>query len=357
MKKFSKIFSVMFLAGLLGIFCCGCGIRQPVSCQYADTAMGTVVRQTLYAPDKETADSVSGSIMTILNRMEEQELSWRLETSEVYAVNGTAGSGEGYLMSKEMTRVIVECLDLSQKAEGAFDVTIGSVVRLWNIDNWAAGGQTGDYTLPERELLRQALGNCGYEKLRLEPEVPGENEEMMQARIFLPAGMQLDLGAVGKGLALDRILDRLGDSGISGAVISVGGSVLTYGQKPDNTDWKVGVVNPMNPAEYIGILTLKGQWCVSTSGDYERYVEVDGVRCHHIIDPATGMPADSAVHSVTILTKNGLLSDALSTACFVLGTEKGLELAQQYGAEALFVTKEGETVMTDGMESYFSFAG
>lgn len=374
MRMFSKIFSEQILltahvkfaakikfallsGGLLSIFLCGCGAAQPMLCRYTDTAMGTMIQQSLYAPDEGTADSVSGAIMSLLGQMEEQELSWRLETSEIYAANSMAGSKEGYLLSKEMTYVIMECLDLSQRSEGAFDVTIGSVVRLWNIDGWTAGGQEETYVLPGRELLRQELGNCGYEKLVLEPETSGENGEILQARVFLPAGMQLDLGAAGKGLALDRILDRLRDSKISGAVISVGGSVLTYGEKPDHTDWKVGIMNPLDTAEYIGILSLKGQWCVSTSGDYERYVEVDGVRCHHIIDPATGMPADSSVHSVTILTKDGLLSDALSTACFVLGTEKGMELARQYGAEALFVTSEGETVMTEGMESFFSPAG
>lgn len=360
MKKLSKFllthnnFFMMLSGGLLSIFLCGCGAKQPVLSQYTDTAMGTVIRQTLYAQDKGTADAVSDSIMFLLGRMEEQELSWRLETSEIYAVNSTAGSKEGYLMSNEMTHVIMECLDLSQKAEGAFDVTIGSVVRLWNIDSWTAGGQEETYVLPERELLRQELNNYGYEKLGMEPETFGENGEIQQAKAFLPAGMQLDLGAVGKGLALDRILHTLRNSEISGATISVGGSVLTYGEKPDHTDWKVGIVNPLDATEYIGILALKGQWCVSTSGDYERYVEVDGIRFHHIIDPATGMPADSSVHSVTILAKDGLLSDALSTACFVLGAEKGMELAGQYGAEALFVTTEGEIVMTEGMRSFFT---
>lgn len=368
MRKFSKIFSaqilfaaqiifVLFWGGLLSIFLCGCGAAQPALFRYTDTVMGTVTQQTLYAPDEGTADLVSDAVMSLLDQMEEQELSWRLETSEIYAANSTAGSKEGYLMSDEMTCVMEKCLDLSQRSEGAFDVTIGSVVRLWNIDSWTAGEQAGDYVLPERELLQRALGCSGYEKLGLEPEVSGENGEILQARFFLPAGMQLDLGAAGKGLALDRILDGLRDSKISGAVISVGGSVLTYGEKPDHTDWKVGVVNPLDTAEYIGILSLKGQWCVSTSGDYERYVEVDGVRCHHIIDPATGMPADSAVHSVTILTREGLLGDMLSTACFVLGPGKGMELARQYGAEALFVTTEGETVMTEGMESFFSPSG
>ncbi|MCM1412603.1 MAG: FAD:protein FMN transferase [Lachnospiraceae bacterium] len=342
---------------LTGIFLCGCGSGQTVLCQYADTAMGTVVRQTLYAPDQETADSLSDAVMALLDQMEEQELSWRLGTSEIYAVNETAGSGEGCLLSSEITCVIDKCLDLSSKSEGAFDITIGAVTRLWDIDGWTAGTLEGAFRPPEGELLRQALEYSGYQKIRLETEASGEDGEILQARVFLPAGMRLDLGAAGKGLALDRILGCLEDNGISGAVISVGGSVLTYGEKPDHTDWKVGVIDPLDTAGYIGILSLKGQWCVSTSGDYERYAEADGIRYHHILDPATGMPADSGLHSVTILTKEGLLGDALSTACFVLGVEKGMELAQQYGAEAVFVTEDGEIVLTDGMKALFTPAG
>lgn len=375
LKKFSAVLLAALTAAVTGLLMGGCGVRRPEPFQYTDTAMGTVVRQTLYAPDKKTADSAADGVMQLLDRLEGQELSWRLEGSELYAVNAAAGSAGGYLMSTEMTGVIEECLRLGQESEGAFDVTLGAVVRLWDIDGWTAGGQAGDislpegiplpegfsspegFSLPEPSLLRQALDKCGYEKLVLHPEALDENGELLQARIFLPEGLQLDLGAVGKGVALDRLLDGLADSGISGAAISVGGSVLTYGSKPDHTDWKVGILNPRDTSEYIGILSLKGQWCVSTSGDYERYVEVDGVRYHHIMDPATGMPADSGVRSVTILSKDGLAGDALSTACFVLGAGKGMELARRYGAEALFVTGEGEIVMTEGMESCFSPAG
>lgn len=99
----------------------------------------------------------------------------------------------------------------------------------------------------------------------------------------------------------------------------------------------MGIANPRDTASNVGILTLEGEWFISTSGDYERYAESDGVRYHHIIDPATGYPADSGVAGVTILTKDGFLSDALSTACFILGEEKGMALAESYGAEALFV--------------------
>ena len=117
--------------------------------------------------------------------------------------------------------------------------------------------------------------------------------------------------------------------------------------------WNVAIVHPREEGEYLGMLSLQGEWYVATSGDYERYVEKDGIRYHHIMNPKTGYPANSGVCSVTILSHNGLLSDALSTACFVLGLEEGLKLAEEFGVEALFVTKELEVIGTEGMEEYF----
>jgi len=100
-------------------------------------------------------------------------------------------------------------------------------------------------------------------------------------------------------------------------------------------------------------LELGPGWCVSTSGDYERYVEVEGVRYHHIIDPTTGYPAESGVKGVTVLSRNGLLSDAMSTACFILGEEKGVEMAENLAVEVLFVSEDGKVSMTEGMKVYF----
>ena len=166
--------------------------------------------------------------------------------------------------------------------------------------------------------------------------------------------MQLDLGAVGKGVALDEIRKTLEEHPeVSGAVISVGGSILTYGSKPEGGTWQIAVTDPLNPSDGVGILTLDGGYCVSTSGDYERYVEVDGVRYHHILDPRTGSPARSDVAGVTIITKDGFLSDALSTACFVLGQEQGKKLLEKYDAEGLFIDHEGNISMTEGMQQYF----
>ena len=132
--------------------------------------------------------------------------------------------------------------------------------------------------------------------------------------------MQLDLGAVGK-VALDEILKILeAHPEVSGAVISVGGSILTYGRKPEGGAWQIAVTDPLDPSESVGVLTLDGGHCVSNTGDYERYVEVDGVRYHHILDPRTGSPAHSDVAGVTIVTKDGFLSDALVYGLLCTGT-------------------------------------
>ena len=170
----------------------------------------------------------------------------------------------------------------------------------------------------------------------------------------IPAEMQLDLGAVGKGVALDEILKTLeAHPEVSGAVISVGGSILTYGSKPEGGAWQIAVTDPLDPSESVGVLTLDGGHCVSTSGDYERYVEVDGVRYHHILDPATGYPARSGLTSVTVVCDDGLNADGLSTACFVLGKEKAEELLKKYNADGLFVDDSDHVWMTEGMKERF----
>lgn len=353
MKKYLKTLTSVLPGTVLCMLLGGCGAEKPEKYMSVDTAMGTVVQQNIYASDRETAEKLSGGITGILEQLEQQTISWRLESSELFAVNESAGNAEGFLLSEELTKLLEKCLEVSEQSGGAFDVTLLPVVQLWDIDAWAAAENTAGYVLPEAELLQQKLDLCGSSKIKLAPESHGDNVEIFQARCFLPRGMQLDLGAVGKGVALEKIADYLERNQVSGAVVSVGGSVLTYGEKPDRTSWKVGIVNPRDTSSNLGVLSLEGQWFVSTSGDYERYVEVNGVRYHHIIDPATGMPANAGVCGVTVLTRDGFLSDALSTACFILGAEKGMALAEQYDAEVLFVTLEGDMILSEGMKQYF----
>lgn len=353
-KKYGMV--VCVITGIvLAALPAGCSGKEPVSLHSVDTAMGTVVVQRIYmeagtfkasrffkAEENYEESSLTEEILLEIQNMEAEKLSWRIAGSELAAVNASAGDTQGIALSEDMEDILGTCMEVSQASKGAFDITIGDVARLWNIDEWASAAAWDSYVLPEAEQIQEALSGTGFERLTLK-----------EHRFYLPEGMSLDLGAVGKGIALTEIYELLEEKQVTGAVISVGGSVLTYGDKPDGTSWKVGIVDPLDTSRNVGILSLPGQWCVSTSGDYERFVEVDGVRYHHIMDPSTGYPADSGVKSVTILTKDGLLSDALSTACFILGEEEGSRLAESYHAEALFVDSDGNITMTDGMKSYF----
>ena len=339
MKKMKKIFAGL-TCGLL-LFGNGCGAEQIRQVKSVDTAMGTVVQQTIYIAGKESAPEQD--IIALVRDLEERELSRRLETSEIWAINASVGSAEGVQVSPFMRDNLAKCLEMWRRSEGAFDVTMGRVVALWDIDGWAGEERTGTFAPLEAERLAEALENSGSDKLSMEGDC-----------LRLPEGIALDLGAVGKGIALDQIATYLREKEyIAGAIISLGGSIVTYGRKPDGSSWNVGITDPADTSSSVGTLALEGQWFVSTSGDYERYVELDGIRYHHIIDPATGYPADSGVAGVTILAGDGFLSDALSTACFILGEEKGMELAEAYGAEVLFVGKDGSVTMSEGMRQYF----
>ncbi len=368
MKKYLQKFIGIILA--ICVCCTGCS-QQPMAYQKVDTAMGTIINQTIYSADRDVANAISKDIISCINELEQNYLSWRLETSEIYKINAGAGSGQKRKLSDLLINVFDQCQKVYTASDGAFDFSMGSVARLWDIDTWAVMSPqgtnetnaqkqsvTGDvaqqqatFLPPTDQQLTAALEHVGGNMIPIEGNY-----------VNLPEGMQLDLGAVGKGIALDEVQKRLQQQEeVTGAVISIGGSILTYGSKPDGSNWNVGIVNPFDTSLSLGVLSFSGEGCISTSGDYERYVEVDGVRYHHILDPATGKPADSGVKSVTILYKdsgnsiqyNGLFSDALSTACFVLGVEEGLKLAEEFDAEALFVDEQGEIHMTEGMEQYF----
>lgn len=356
MKKYLKMLRVVwgttFLAMVPAFFLGGCGQRTECE-KNVDTAMGTVISQTVYLTGKSIISTknemdwkITYVVLQKLNDLEQKELSWRLESAEVAQINAAAGGGQ-IPVSPAMAGWLERCLQVSADSEGAFDVSIGRLSRLWDIDTWAAATDPEDYELPGQEEIAQALATAGWQKILLEQQVDGDS-------VSIPAEMQLDLGAVGKGVALDEIRKTLEDHPeVSGAVISVGGSILTYGRKPEGGAWQIAVTDPLDPSDSVGVLTLDGGYCVSTSGDYERYVEVDGVRYHHILDPRTGLPARSDVAGVTIVTTDGFLSDALSTACFVLGQQEGIKLLEKYDAEGLFVDHEGTITMTEGMQQYF----
>lgn len=284
-------------------------------------AMNTVGNIKITGKD---ADETAELIEAKINSLDTDLLSRHDKNSALSKVN----SGED-VESEELAAYIKALIEVSEKSGGAFDFTLGAVSDLW--------GFGGEASVPDSAVLAEALSHSGYEKISVT-----DNRIILEDRNAV-----IDLGAAGKGIALDKAKEILSAQNAKKAVISVGGSVLLYGEG----DFTVGIRNPEgNAGEYIAVLRTNA-CCVSTSGNYERYFEENGKRYHHILDPGSGYPAESGVVSVTVISENGLLSDALSTACFVLGVEKGSELAKEFGCEAVFVAADKKIYATDGAKA------
>ena len=224
------------------------------------------------------------------------------------------------------------------------DISIGSVSHLWNFE---AGEKA--HTPPAATDVQKKLPFVDFRNIRI-----GDNNVILTA-----SGQELDLGAVGKGLACDEVAKYLSEkSEVSAAVISVGGSILLYGKNPERSDgtFNVAVRDPFGEAnDYMGIINLPGGYCISTSGDYEKTFTYEGKTYHHILDPKTGYPTESNITGVTVVSKSGIDTDALSTATFILGYgEKTLELLEKYDAEAVFITHDKKVYVTDGLKDKFT---
>lgn len=269
------------------------------------------------------AKDAAGEISTLVRELDSKQLSRYTSGSEISRINSEAET----VLSDEMRDYITELLEVGKMSGGKFDIALGAVSDLWSFND--------SPRVPSTDELTEALSRSGSDKLSLSGNT-----------LTRADGCIIDLGSAGKGLALDKVKSYLSDKKISSAVVSVGGSVLLYGKGSFN----VGVRDPWGEAGR-SVMTVKlGAGCVSTSGSYERCFEQGGKRYHHILDPDTGLPVENGLVSVTVISDSGLLSDALSTACFVLGAEGGAKLAAKYGCEAIFITEDKKVICTDGIK-------
>ena len=298
----------------------------------ADFAMDTVVSETLYTSGAD----INTQIGEKLREMETTLLSWTEENSQISQLNNA--DGKTMEVSDDLAADLEKIRQLSQDSNGAFDPTLGKIIRLWDI-----AGENPH--VPDQSEIDTLLPEVGYEKI----QVDGNNVTLLD-------GCTLDLGAVGKGMGCDQIMDYLQTQpDVVGMILNLGGSsVMTYGEKPDGSSWKVALTDPRDTeGDYLGAITLDANQFLSTSGDYEKYFIEDGIRYHHILDPKTGYPVQNGLTSVTIVCDQGYLADGLSTACFVLGMDAAKPLLEKYDAEAVFVDEDKNVYVTSGLMDKF----
>ncbi|MBQ9098481.1 MAG: FAD:protein FMN transferase [Clostridia bacterium] len=289
--------------------------------------MDTVFTLRIYGKKQESQPHFA-AVHALLKEVE-GALSKTIESSDVSRINQERSAGDLSFHTQTVLHIAIEMSDATQ---GAYLPTMGAVSLLWALAE-------ENNALPNDTDLLLALENARL-GLTLKDGVC----------TILGEGALLDLGGIGKGYAADCVLQYLQENQVSCALLSFGSSVATLGNKPDGTPFEIGLKHPRNPLAMVGTLQ-NPQGILSVSGDYERYVTVNGEQYHHVIDPADGYPSDSDVASVAVLCESGARSDALSTAFMVMGCEKAMEWIRQShtAIEAVFVDADGTCMATDGI--------
>lgn len=315
-----------------------------------DYRMGTSVSVTTYGAGAEESAALA---FECIDRLDGQVL-----TLEIDRLVADYKVGEPYRVSDELYNALRQSLDICADSNGALDITIEPLNRLWGIE-----GKYDGFQVPGDDEISAALDLVGYENISAYKDKSKDRNNVnndvnndVGYIVIDKENMDFAIGAVGKGYALDIIREELKKSETQGACVIIGGSILVYGSKTNGEGFTVGIRNPRgDEADLIGRLIFEANEaaCISTSGDYEKFVEADGTRYHHIFDRSTGYPAKSGLMSVTVVCESGLYSDALSTACFVLGYDKSLELLEKYNADAVFVDDDGNIIITDGLKGKF----
>lgn len=307
----------------------GCAAEQkPVEASLF--AMNTYMTFTAYGENAQSALDESTELI------ETAESLWSVtdQASEIHQANHSGG--QPVSVSEETAALISFALEMAKQTNGALDPTIYPVLMAW-------GFTTNSKQVPSQQQIDTLLEQVDYTKIQLEGTT-----------LTVPEGMQWDLGAVGKGYTADLVAEVLRKHGITSALISLGGNIHAIGSKPDGSDWRIGIRAPWESGN-LGILKISDA-AVVTSGGYENYFEDDAGNVYwHILNPATGYPADSGVQSMLIVGPEGKRCDALSTALFVMGPEEAEAYWRKNGGfEMLMVTDEHEILLTEGIARRFT---
>lgn len=286
--------------------------------------MGSRFDITMVASDSITANTYIDDAVAEIKRIETLISSWNPD-SQTSLINKNSGI-KPVVVDQELIDLILRAIQISKITNGAFDISYASVDKVWRYD----GTMTHK---PTSEEIRNSIAKIGYKNILVDKDAK---------TVFLKLeGMKIGFGAIGKGYAADKTRKLLIGKGVKAGIINASGDLTTWGKQPDGKDWMVGITNPLNKDHVFSWFPIIDA-AVATSGNYEKFVEFDGVKYSHIIDPRTGYPS-TGLTSVTIFAKSAELCDALATSVFITGVEVGLDMINQLkGVECIIVDAQNK---------------
>ncbi len=333
-KKLFKYMSLSILIVFTLLSITGCSKKTSSPISRSEILMGTIIKVTIFdSSNEKVLDEVFNKIKEL-----ESTLSINANGTLIDKINESAGVAP-VKVDDDTYNLISKGIEYSNLSNGLFDISIGPLVKLWSIG-------LPEAKVPSKEEINEKLPLIDFNNIELNDT---------NKTIFLKkSGMLLDLGGIAKGYTADKISDILAENNIKNALIDLGGNIYTHGTKITGDDWKVGIQDPFSErGEIIGSITISNKSIV-TSGIYERFIEKDGIKYHHILSPETGYPYDNDLAGITIISNKSIDGDALSTSVFAMGLKDGINFVEKLeNIEAIFVTKDKRVHITSGLKDNF----
>lgn len=295
-------------------------------------AMDTYMEVDAYGDNGEKAVAKAEKEVNKLDSI----LSTGKSTSEISKLN----KNKKQVVSADTMSLIKESVKISKETNSAFNPTIYPLMELW-------GFTTKNYYVPKDNEIKPLLNHMDIDNIKI--------DESKNEVSFKDSNMKIDLGAIAKGYTSSKIIDIFKENNIKSGMVTLGGNVQVLGKKPDGSLWKVGIQNPISESEYLGVLQTSDK-AVITSGGYERNFTKNGKIYHHILDPSNGYPANNGLTSVTIISSDGTLADALSTSLFVMGKDKAIDFYKKsnYNFDFILYSSDNKLIISDGIKDIFS---
>lgn len=321
--KWAGLFIVLFL---IGFFIARNNSDEVKTFKRTQILLGTVVEIQVRDKDEKKAEDAISKAFAEVKRIDDLFTTYNQE-SPVWKIN--ISSDTIIKIDDEIYNLLILCDSVTKISNGCFDVSLDNLTRAW-------GFYTDNPHLPAKTAIDSALLNSGWNNVRL----IGNNS------IIKKKNIGFNFGAIAKGYAVDKAIELLKTFGVQSALVNAGGEIKVIGN-----DWKVGIQHPRDERDIVAAVKLENN-SVATSGDYEQFFEVDGIRYHHILDPKSGYPA-RGLQSVTIINQSNTFADALATAVFVMGKDKGMELIETLDdTEAMIIDEQGKIFYSSGFEKF-----